>query len=251
MYCTSAIASCAAARQSPFSPRPIAAILIALFISLAAYSCTCGSKPDFRNVRWGMSKEEVKKHESADLMKEGSEVLIYRIGGGVSTLESEGTVKIDVNGVGNENAVLSPPRVTIDVETPEPEYDVVYAFKDGKLGMAVLHLRDTAQDPAEYIELLRDKSAEISKETGSRASGVAEYGGGEPVDDPYSRPGDICRGEYALRHTWPTFGKRTDITVELDEKKYSPAPDCNLAVFYESVKFPVGSALSDELHETL
>lgn len=200
---------------------------------------------------WGMSKEEVKKRETAELMKEGKDVLIYRIGGELSTVESEGTVEVEVSGPDEESAAISRPRVTIEFEKTEPEYDLVYAFKDGKLGMAVLHLRDTAQDPAEYIKLLREKSAEISNETGVPASGVAEYGESEPKDDPYSAPAEICEGKYALRHAWPTYNKRTDIAIELDEKKYSPSPDCNLAVFYESVEYPVDPALSDELHETL
>ncbi len=227
------------------------AVIITFLLSLAASSCSRDKKPDFRDVRWGMSKDEVRKHETADLMKEGNEVLIYRIGGELATVESEGTVEMEVNGRDEGGAVVSRPRVTIEFEKIEPEYDVVYAFKDGKLGMAVLHLRDTAEDPAEYIKLLKEKSAAISKETGAPASGVAEYGESEPKDDPYSAPGEICGGKYALRHAWPTFNKRTDITVELDEKKYSPKPDCNLAVFYESVKYPIDPVLSGELHETL
>lgn len=227
------------------------AVVLTLLLSLAACTCSRDKKPDFRDVRWGMTKDEVKKHETADLMKEGNEVLIYRIGGELSAVQSEGTVEVEVNGGDEDGAVVSRPRVTIELETVEPEYDVVYAFKDGKLGMAVLHLRDTADDPAEYIELLREKSAEISNETGTPASGVAEYGESQPKDDPYSAPGEICEGKYALRHAWPTVNKRTDIAIELDQKKFSPVPDCNIAVFYESVKYPIDPALSDELHETL
>lgn len=227
------------------------AVVLTLLLSLAACTCSRDKKPDFRDVRWGMSKDEVKKHETADLMKEGNEVLIYRIGGELSAVQSEGTVEVEVNGGDEDGAVVSRPRVTIEFETVEPEYDVVYAFKDGKLGMAVLHLRDTADDPAEYIEILREKSAEISNETGAPASGVAEYGESQPKDDPYSAPREICEGKYALRHAWPTVNKRTDIAIELDQKKFSPVPDCNLSVFYESVKYPIDPALSDELHEKL
>jgi hypothetical protein len=195
-----------------------------------------------------MSKEEVKERETGELMREGNEALTYRIGGELSTVASEGMVEVEVDG--NDGAV-SQPRVTIEVEKIEPEYDIVYAFKDGKLGMAVLHLRDSAQHPAEYIRLLREKSAVISKEIGMPASGVAEYGESEPKQDPYSNPGEICEGKYVLKHVWPTLDERTDISIELDQKKFSPAPDCNLSVFYESVEYPVDPSLSDELHEML
>ncbi|MEW6144531.1 MAG: hypothetical protein AB1598_05880 [Thermodesulfobacteriota bacterium] len=225
------------------------AVILALFICLAA-GCTCSrdEKPDFRNVRWGMSKEEVKERESGELMREGNEALTYRIGGELSTVASEGVVEVEVDG---EDGAVSHPRVTIEVENVEPEYDIVYAFKDGKLGMAVLHLRDSGQPPSEYVRLLRAKSAGISKETGVPASGVAEYGDSPPKQDPYSSPGEICEGKYALKHVWPTLNGRTDVSIELDEKKFSPSPDCNLSVFYESVEYPVDPSLSDELHEML
>ncbi len=228
------------------------AALLAVAVLLAA-GCTCSRdrKPDFRSVRWGMSKEEVKEHEKAELMKEGGDLLIYRIGGELSMVEYGGTVEAEVNAGDGNGSVVSDPRVTIEFEKREPEYDVVYAFRDGKLGMAVLHLRETTDDPAEYITLLREKSAEISGMTGAQASGVAEYGGNETKSDPYSSPGEICEGKYALRHAWPTFNKRTDISIELDKKKFAPSPDCNLSVFYESVEYPIAPALSDELHETL
>lgn len=227
------------------------AVVLVICISLASCTCSRDKKSDFRDVRWGMSKNEVKERETGELMKEGNEVLVYRIGGGSATFETQGTVEVEVNGKDEGGPALSPPRVTIEVEETEPEFDVVYAFADGKLGMAVLHLRDTAQDPAEYIAILREKSEEISKETGVQASGVAEYGESAPKDDPYSSPGEICEGKYSLVHAWPALGDRTGISIELDEKKFSPEPDCNLSVFYESIKYPIDPVLSDELHETL
>ena len=198
-----------------------------------------------------MSRDDVKKHESGELMKEGDDVLVYRIGGGTTTFESQGTVEVEVNGNDKGGPSLSKPRVTIEVEKTEPEYDVVYAFKDGKLGMAVLHLRDNYSDPAEYITVLKEKTSEISEETGVQATGVAEYGESAPREDPYSSPGEICEGKYSLRHVWPTLNDRTEVSIELDKKKFSSEPGCNLSVFYESVKYPIDPVLSDELHDTL
>ena len=227
------------------------AVVLVICISLASCTCSRDRKPDFRDVRWGMSKDEVKKHETGQLMKEGKDVLVYRIGGGSAKIESEGTVEVEVNGKDGNGPALSKPRVTIEVEKTEPEYDVVYAFKNGRLGTAVLHLRDSESDPAEYVTLLKEKTAEISKQTGMHASGAAEYGESAPRDDPYSSPEDICEGKYALKHAWPTFNNRTDISIELDEKRFSSEPDCNLSAFYESVEYPIDPALSDELHTTL
>ena len=227
------------------------AVVLAICISLASCTCSRDRKPDFRDVRWGMSKDEVKKHETGQLMKEGNEVLVYRIGGGTKTIESEGTVELKVTGKDDGGPALSKPKVTIDVEKTEPEYDVVYAFNDGRLGMAVLHLRDTESDPSEYISILKEKTSEISKATGEKAAGVAEYGESAPKDNPYSSPEEICEGKYSLKHAWPTINDRTDISIELDRKKFSPEPDCNLSVFYESIKYPIDPDLSDELHKTL
>ena len=219
-------------------------MLLTILLSLAAVSCSRDKKPDFRDVKWGMTKDEVKKHESAELVKEGNEILTYRLGGDSAPVLVEGDVQVDVEGKPDA-------RVTVEVEKEEPAYDLVYVFGNGKLSMAIVHLRDTLADPAEYLEAFKQKSREISKETGETASGVAEYGESEPKDDPYSDPGEICEGKYVLKHVWPTVRERTDVTLELDRRKFSPEPDCNLAVFYESADHPVDAGLFDELHDLL
>ena len=182
------IASCAAARQSRLFTRLSYAMLLTILLSLAAVSCSRDKKPDFRDVKWGMTKDEVKKHESAELVKEGNEILTYRLGGDSAPVLVEGDVQVDVEGKPDA-------RVTVEVEKEEPAYDLVYVFGNGKLSMAIVHLRDTLADPAEYLEAFKQKSREISKETGETASGVAEYGESEPKDDPYSDPRGDMRGE--------------------------------------------------------
>jgi hypothetical protein len=221
------------------------ALSLAILICLAVASCSRERKPDFRDVRWGMTKSEVKKLEKAELMKEGNDVLTYRLGGESRPFLVEGGVHVDVQGAPDA-------RVTVEVERDEPAYDLVYVFAGGKLAMAVVHLRGSLDSPEEYMDAFNEKSKEISKETGEHASGVAEYGGNtEPKDDPYSSPGEICEGKYVLKHVWPTVNKRTDISLELDRKKSSPDPDCNLAVFYESVKYPLDPKFEGQLHELL
>jgi hypothetical protein len=81
--------------------------------------------------------------------------------------------------------------------------------------------------------------------------GVAEYGDNPRKEDPYSAPAEICEGKYMLKHMWPTVRDRTDISIELDSKVNADPPGCNLSVFYESVKYPVDPALSQDLHELL
>lgn len=215
-------------------------MLLTILLSLAAVSCSRDKKPDFRDVKWGMTKDEVKKHESAELVKEENEILTYRLGGDSAPMLVEGDVE------GKPDA-----RVTVEVEKEEPAYDLVYVFGNGKLSMAIVHLRDTLADHAEYLEAFKQKSQEISKETGETASGVAEYGESEPKDDPYSDPREICEGKYVLKHVWPTVRKRTDVTLELDRRKFSPGHDCNLAVFYESADHHVDTGLFDKLHNLL
>ncbi|MEQ9619854.1 MAG: hypothetical protein RIG61_11875 [Deltaproteobacteria bacterium] len=221
-----------------------ALITITLLITLMAASCSRDKEPDFRGVKWGMSKQKVKKTETAELVKEGNEILTYRIGGESSPVEAEGTVKVDVEGAEDT-------RVTVEVAEIEYEYDLLYVFGNGKLGMIVVHLRDGFKDPDLYISLFRHRTEETSKKMGEPAAGVAEYGDFTPKDDPYSSPGEICEGKYALRHIWPTKNKKTNVSIELDRKKFTPEPDCNLSVFYESVEHPVDPELAEELHELL
>ncbi|HML96483.1 MAG TPA: hypothetical protein PKC29_13750 [Thermodesulfobacteriota bacterium] len=223
---------------------PIAAIAI-LTLAILAPSCSRDKTPDIRDARWGMSKAEVKKAEKAELMKEGENILTYRIGGEPDKTEGTFTVTVDQNGETRDALV------TIETIRNEPSWDLVYVFEDGKLATAAIHLRDTFDDPADYVSLMREKSLAISKELDTPAAGVAEYGDNPRKDDPYSAPEEICEGKYSLRHVWPTVRDRTDISIELDAKKNVTTPDCNLSVFYESVKYPVEPALSQDLHDLL
>lgn len=221
-----------------------AIITITLLTTLMAASCSRDKEPDFRGVKWGMSKEEVKKAETGELLKEGNEILTYRIGGESSPVEAEETVKVEVEGT--EGA-----QVTVEVAEIEYDYDLLYVFGNGKLGMIVVHLRDTLEEPDRYVAVFRHKTEETSKKMGEPATGVAEYGDFTPKDDPYSSPEEICEGKFALKHIWPTKNKKTNVSIELDGKKFMPEPDCNLSVFYESVEHPVDTKLAEELHELL
>jgi len=136
---------------------PIAAIAI-LTLLLLAPSCSRDKTPDVRDVRWGMSKSEVKKAETAELMKEGANILTYRIGGEPDKTEGTFTVTVDENGETRDALV------TIETIRNEPSWDLVYVFEGGKLAMAAIHLRDTFDDPSDYIALMREKSLAISKE---------------------------------------------------------------------------------------
>jgi len=218
---------------------------IVLLTCLLAASCSRDKTPDVRQVRWGMSKAEVKNAETAELMKEGENILTYRLGG--EPEKTEGTVKVTVE----ENGETRDALVTVETISSEPSYDLVYVFENGKLAMAVVHLRDAFDDPADYIRLMREKSLAISKELESPAMGVAEYGDNPRKEDPYSAPAEICEGKYTLKHMWPTVRERTDISIELDSKLNAKPPDCSLSVFYESVKHPVDPELSQDLHELL
>jgi len=218
---------------------------IAILSCILPASCSHDKTPDVRNVRWGMSIAEVKKAETAELMKEGVNVLTYRLGGEPETTTGTATVTIEENGETHDALV------TVETISSEPAYDLVYVFEDGKLAMAVMHLRDSFDDPADYIKLMREKSLAISKELESPAMGVAEYGDNPRKEDPYSAPAEICEGQYTLRHMWPTVRDRTDISIELDSKINASPPDCNLSIFYESAKHPVDPALSEDLHELL
>jgi hypothetical protein len=221
------------------------ALSIAILICLAGASCSRNRKPDFREVRWGMTKSEVKKVEKAELMKEGNDVLTYRLGGNTRPLLVEGGVHVKVEGAPDA-------RDTVNVEKEEPAYDLVYVFTRGKLSMAVVHLRGSLDTPKDYMDAFKEKSKEISKEIGEHPAGVAEYPGNtEPKEDPYSSPEDICEGKYVLKHVWPPVNERTEVSLELDHKKPSAVSDCNLAVFYESVKYKVDPKLEQQLHDVL
>ena len=146
-----------------------------------------------------------------------------------------------------------------ELESGEPvvtpihyEYDLLYVFGNGKLGMAVIHLRESLDEPEDYLELFRDKSRKVSETIGTPARGVAEYPTGEtPRPNPYETPEDICGGEYVLKHIWPTDRNKTSVSLELDKKKFSSELDCNLSIFYESTEVDIDPVLRDQLHEVL
>ena len=116
------------------------AVILALLISLAAPSFSAEVKPDFRQVNWGMSKDEVKKHENAEVIKDGETILIYRIKGGTS---HEVIHTQPAPGVKSQE---------LEIDLDVPDYDLVYLFPDGKLGMAVLHMDNPRAKADDYID---------------------------------------------------------------------------------------------------
>lgn len=217
--------------------KKLPALLIIIFLA----ACSRGDKTDVRGVSWGMAPDQVKGLEKAELANESGDIITYRIGG---------VKKIDV-------ADDNPPSGDSDAPPPEVEeidyeYDLLYVFNNNKLSMAVVHLRDTLESPEDYLELFRGYSKKVSDKTGQPARGIVSYPEGEEeAPDPYSDPASICRGEHSVKHFWPSVKKRTNITLELDSKKYAPGPECNISVFYESVKYPADPDLSQELHDLL
>ncbi len=226
--------------------------LILLTFTLASLSgCGLWDKPDFREVKWGMSKREVKAKETAELVKEGDNVLTYRITGDM--LDLSGRTKVPGDEAPADGAEEEAVENGEPVVTPiHYEYDLLYVFGKGKLGMAVIHLRESLNEPEDYIEIFRQKSRKVSETIGAPAQGVAEYPTGEtPRPNPYETPEDICGGEYVLKHIWPTDRKKTNVSLELDKKKFSTELDCNLSIFYESTDVEIDPVLRDQLHEVL
>jgi len=229
----------------------LTALILAIFILTSLHGCGFWDKPDFREVKWGMSKRDVKETETAELVKEGEDVLTYRITGDM--LDQSGRTQVPgaeppVDGTEEEGTENVEPVVTV----ASYEYDLLYVFGKGKLGMAVIHLRETLNEPEDYIEIFRGKSRKLSETIGASAKGVAEYPTGEtPRPNPYETPEDICEGEYVLKHVWPAGRKKTNVSLELDKKKFSSEPDCNLSIFYESADVQIDPVLRDQLHEVL
>jgi len=215
-----------------------ALILLTLLIFTG---CSRDSNNDVRNVRWGMTQEQVKVLEAADLVKEGDNILTYRLGGNSIPLN------IEIDEPEFTEGESDPP----EVEMIAREYDLLYVFGDEGLGMVVIHFRDTMDEPDQYMELFKERTNAMTKKIGEPAKGVASYKDDRVKADPYEDPAAICKGEYGLQHIWMTKNERTKIFLELDRKKYAPEPDCNLTIFYESLDIPVDQELSDELHDVL
>ena len=214
-------------------------LLTSIFFTTA---CSIWDKPDVREAKWGMSKEQVKKVETAELIKEGDNILTYRIGGEPVPMEIESVEVIEYEG-----EEVTPPVVS----SIEYEYDLLYVFGDKGLGMVVIHLREPLDDPDAYLELFKVRTNKLTKEIGEPAKGVASYKDHEVKANPYEDPAAICRGEHGLQHIWPTKDKKTNVSLELDSKKFSAEPKCTISIFYESVEIPVDQELSDQLHEVL
>lgn len=215
-------------------------LLLVLSVFFIA-GCSIWDKPDVREAKWGMSKEQVKKAETAELIKEGEDILTYRIGGEPVPMEIE-TTEVEYEG----EKVSAPQVAKIDYE-----YDLLYVFGDKGLGMVVVHLREPLDGPDAYLELFKVRTNMLTKEIGQPAKGVASYKNHEVKANPYEDPAAICRGEHGLQHIWPTKNKKTNVSLELDSKKYAQKPECNLSIFYESIEIPVDQELSDQLHDLL
>ena len=220
--------------------RELTLILLTLLIFSA---CSLWDKPDVRKAKWGMTKEQVKKVENAELVKEGDGILTYRIGGKASPMKVELADVVE----SDEEEEVTPP----EVESIGYEYDLLYVFGERGLGMVVIHLRESLDEPGHYLELFKQRTNILTKQVGEPAKGVASYKDHQVKANPYEDPAAICKGEHGLQHIWPTEDKRTNVTLELDQNKFAPEPDCNLSIFYESVEIPVDQKLSEQLHEVL
>lgn len=227
-------------------------LLVLTLVIVSLGGCGLWDEPDFRDTKWGMSKREVKEKETAELVKEGQDVLTYRITGDMIDLSSRtkaGTDTQDKEATKEEGGEAPPDSQVTPIHF---EYDLLYVFGDDKLGMAVIHLRESLKDPEDYIEQFRLKSTSVSGKIGAPAQGIAEYPSGEnPKENPYDNPADICKGEYVLKHVWPTDRKKTNVSLELDRKKFSSEDDCNLSIFYESTQIEIDPVLRDQLHDVL
>lgn len=215
----------------------VAAGMILLF---PAPSFPAGEKPDVRNVSWGMSKDEVKKHENAEKVKETDSILVYLIKGGPKREVFH--TQPDLDGKSME--------LSMDIDIPD--YNLVYLFPDGKLGMAILHMDKPDAKPWEYKEEFERQTDVIFEDTGKEPDGQAKYGENETEDTVFEHPEGICTGRYGLRYIWPAINNRTSIMIELDSRKSAEdKPECTLSIFYESLKFPVDPASSAKMHEVL
>lgn len=220
-------------------------LITAILLSLLIFSaCSKEDKTDVRKTKWGMTKEQVKEAEKAELIKEGAEILTYRIGGTATPMEVE---SIEVVEVKVDDEEITPPQV----ESISNEYDLLYVFGENGLGMVVIHLRESFDEPSQYLEFFKERTNVLTKQIGEPAKGVASYTDHKVKTNPYEDPAAICRGEHGLQHIWPTKDKRTNISLELDQKKFASEPDCSISIFYESVEIPVDQELSDQLHEVL
>lgn len=213
----------------------IALILIAVVLG----ACSKDDKPDYRQARWGMSKNEVKKAETAELVKEGNDILTYRFGG-VEVVEEEVSQKDDKH-------KDAPQVAKIDFD-----YDLLYVFGEGKLAMIVVHLRDSFSDQNEYVFLMDNKRKDLNKSLGSPPEqGLAKADKEAIISGKGPDGKSICEGEMDIKYIWPTKDKRTNASLELGPKKFSKTPDCSMSIFYESVEFPLDPELSAQLHDLL
>jgi hypothetical protein len=216
------------------------AVIFALLIPLAAPSFSAEQKPDFRQVTWGMTKDEVKKNEKAEKVKETDSILVYLIKGGPK------------HEIIHTHPDLDGKSMELSIDIDVPDYNLVYLFPDGKLGMAIMHMDKPGAKPWEYKEEFERQTDMIDEETGKEPYGQAKYGENESEDTVFEHPEGICTGRYGIRYLWPAINDRTNIMIELDDRKSAEdKSECTLAIFYESVKFPVEPADSAKMHEAL
>jgi len=216
------------------------AVAVGMILLFAAPSFPADQKPDFRQVSWGMSKDEVKKKENAEMVKESEGILVYLIKGGTK------------HEVIHTHPDLDGKSMELGIDINVPDYNLVYLFPEGKLGMAILHMDKPDAKTWEYKEEFERQTEIIYQETGKEPDGEAKYGENESEDDVFAHPEEICTGRYGLRYVWPVINDRTKIMIELDSRKDAQdKSECTLSIFYDSVKFPVDPASSAKMHEVL
>ena len=216
------------------------AVIVTLILFFAAPSYSADQKPDFRQVSWGMTKDEVKKHENAEKVQESDSILVYFIKGGPK------------HHVFHTHPDLDGKSMEMSIDIDVPDYNLVYLFPDGKLGMAIMHMDNPKAKPGDYLDELDFKDDEITEATGKEPKGMAKYGENETEDAIYDHPERICSGIYAVKLIWPDVNGRTNITMELDSRKDAQdKSECTLSIFYESVKHPLDPASADKMHEVL
>jgi len=215
-------------------------IIITIILFHAAQSFAADEKPDLRNVRWGMTKDEVKKKENAEMVKETEGILVYLIKGGPKKQ------------IIHTHPDLDGKSMELSIDIVVPAYNLVYLFPNGKLGMAILHMDNPEAKADDYLDEFDRKEDELIEETGKEPKGMAKFGENGTEDDFYAHPERICSGIYAVKLIWADVNDKTNITMELDNRQTEQDKfECTLSIFYESVKFPVDPADSAKLHESL
>ena len=191
--------------------RTVLLILAAAILAAGVSACkgsgdTAGGSGDFRDTKWGMTKEEVKASEKLPLSDESPEAVTY------------------ISELGGKPAIIG------------------YVFnKEGQLIRAGLLVEDEKIPPQDYVAAFEEAKKDMGVRLGMPSTDRMLWTSGvQDVTDPEQFGEATCEGKMRYIAGWANERSAINLTLDGYEGK------CRLAAMYDSMDLYVLPAILEE-----